>query len=400
MFTGTFTDIADIASKNYDQKAKHELEKQLNFYAREYTKETIIELGLPQVLMFLSSTIAKSNNHKIINSEDVEIAFAFLRYLLSSDIIEDLIENNHINIGLPLSTDLPGRLIKLLKIKGDMRTKTNLDGKISRLISFLSEQKLNQKHINRIEIELRATILLLSRLISNSKNRNDFKVLNEQIDLSYDLIRYLIFKLDSINLRILRELYIIDDEKIWRKIPKMIFDQSAHDHLSSTAYAEWESNLPQNFESLKKHINCSPRPFLTAILGFSEIYGAKKDVTRVSSHEMLYILEDFEKYIFGNLNPLILEKSAKDITFTKEGLTLLGKISKWIQKIIINRFGKDEYVFNFNSTVTRHMSLLLFIAIIEQARDKVEKIDVKQVANAIFKWSEQLKILKTLQGPI
>jgi len=48
MFTGTFTDLAEIASKKYDKTARAELEKQLSFFSKKYSKEYIKQLGLPQ----------------------------------------------------------------------------------------------------------------------------------------------------------------------------------------------------------------------------------------------------------------------------------------------------------------------------------------------------------------
>ena len=393
MFKGTFEEISEIASKKYDQKAKNELEKQLNFYTSKYPTEEIKQLGLPQVLMFLSSTAARSNKHKIIESSDVTEAFAFLRYILSRDFVSKILDENMINIGLPLSERLSTRFSDLIKVKGDMKTKNNLDGKVSRLISFMQEQKLNQKHINRIEVEIKATILLISRLIAVSRLKVDNKVLSTDIDTSYDLVRYLMFKLDTLQFKILRDLYQIDNEKIWSTFSSITFDQSTHDHLSSTAYARWESSLPETFDSLKKHINCSARPFLSAIHGFCEIYGARKSITRVGSEELLYILEDFEKMIFGNFNPIDAEEKITEIVFTKKALDLLSSISKWIQAIIVQRFGKDEYVFKFSSSIPRQMSLILFISIIERIKNNDAKINTIHIANAINKWTKQLSLL-------
>lgn len=398
MFTGTFTDLAEIASKKYDKTARAELEKQLNFFSREYSKETIKQLGLPQVLMFLSAATAKSNAHKNIESTDVVEAFAFLRFLITRDFVEEIMLKGCFNISLPLSENLKGRLNDLLSVKGDMRTKNNLNGKVNRLISFLKDQKLDQKHITRIEIEMRAMILLLARLIAVSKAKPEFNVSTEAIDTGYDIVRYLIFKLDTTTFKVLNNLYSIDDQKIWNKIPRIVFEQSTHDHLSKTAYAEWESNLPESFESLKKHLNCSIRPFIAAIHGFCEIYGAKKDLTRVSSQELLFILEDFERLIFGNSNPLLIENYIHKISFTPEGLELLGSISKWVTTIIIDKFGKDEFVLSFSSTVSRQISLLFFIALVEQVKASEQKITVKHVAMAIDKWTSQLKTLKNLHG--
>lgn len=396
MFTGTFTDLAEIASKKYDKKAKVELEKQLSFFSQEYSKETIKQLGLPQVLMFLSAATAKSNAHKNIESADVEEAFAFLRFLVSRDFVEEIMLKGYFNIGLRLSENLTGRLDNLLNVKGDMRSKNNLDGKVNRLVSFLKEQKLDHKHVTRIEVEMRAMILLLARLIAVSKAKPEYKVSSEAIDTSYDIVRYLIFKLETTKFKILQNLYSIDNKKVWNKIPRITFDQSTHDHLSSTAYAEWESNLPESFETLKKHLNCSLRPFISAIHGFCEIYGAKKDLTRVSSQELLFILEDFERLVFGNSNPLLIEGYLNRIAFTTEGLELLGSISKWITTIIITKFGKDEFVLSFSSTVPRQISLLFFMALVEQVKSKEQKITVKHVAIAIDKWANQLRILTSL----
>ena len=398
MFAGTFTDIAEIASKKYDKKARMELEKQLIVFSQDYSKESIKQLGLPQVLMFLSSATAKSNSHNTIEASDVAEAFAFLRYLITRDFVEEIMLKGNINLGLPLSEKVASRLSDLLTVRGDMRTKNNLDWKVTRLLSFLREQKLNQKHVNRIEIELRAMILLIGRLIAVSKAKPEYKVTNEAIDLGYDFVRFLIFKLNTTKFKILTNLYSIDDQKVWSKVPRITFDQSAHDHLSSTAYAEWEGNLPENFETLKKHLGCSSRPFISAIHGFCEIYGAKRDLTRVSSQELLYILEDFEKLLFSTKNPMMVENAISKISFTEEGLDLLASISKWVTTIIVNKFGKDEFVFSFSSTVPRQISLLLFISLVEQVTSQEEKISVIHVAKAIEKWTSQLKILKTIHG--
>jgi hypothetical protein len=200
-------------------------------------------------------------------------------------------------------------------------------------------------------------------------------------------------RLNTVKLKILTQLYLADNIEIWRKIPKMTFDQSTHDHLSGTAYAEWERQLPDSFESLKKHLNCSSRPFIATILGYSEIYGAKKSISRVSTEELSYILEDFENTIFGDMNPLTIEKRGVKISFTEEGFDLLTHISQWITNIIVNNFGKDEFVFNFSSTVPRQISLIFFISIVESYRDKSQKIDIGHVLRAITKWINLLKVL-------
>ncbi|HUU77852.1 MAG TPA: hypothetical protein VMX55_05865 [candidate division Zixibacteria bacterium] len=397
MFKGTFNDLAEIASKNYDQHARELLEEQINFFMKDYSKEEIKQLGLPQVLMFLTSSVAKCNKHKIIEANDVLDAFAFLRYIITREFIENLLVENNLNIGLPLSENLTNRLSNLLKVKGDMKTKSNLDGKVTRLTDFLKEQKLHQKHINRIEVEIRATILLLSRLIALSSSTQEPKVKSADIDTSYDIVRYIIFKLDTLPFKILRDLYAVDNEKIWSKIPTLTFDQSTHDHLSSTAYARWESLLPETFETLKKHLNCSIRPFLSAIHGYSEIFCAKKSITRISSEELLYILEDFEKFLFGNFNPIEVEDEFTKFTFTKEGLDILSSVSKWLSTLIVDLFGKDEFVFKFSSTIPRHMSLLLFISIVEKIKSNGTKINIKHIASAITKWVNLLKELEFVQ---
>lgn len=393
MRNSTYHDIADIASKQYDKDARKMLESQLNYFAREYSIEIIKQLGLPQVLMFISSAAAKSNNHEIITTSDVQEAFSLLRYIITRDLLENLIEKNKINLGLPRTEQVKGRLHELLKMKGDLKVKSNLDAKVDRLMDFLLSQRLNQKHIKRLEIELRATILLLARLIVIGRLKTNYRLTSQDIDIGYDITRFLMLKLDTLKLKILTQLYFIDNIKIWQKIPKMIFDQSTHDHLSSTAYADWESQLPDSFETLKKHLNCSSRPFIAAILGYSEIYGAKKGITRVSTEELLYILEDFESNIFGKLSPMIIEKSGIKISFTEEGLDLLAHISKWITNIIVNKFGKDEFVFNFSSTVPRQISLIFFISIVESIKEKDQKIDITHILSAIIKWSSILKVL-------
>ncbi|NHK32694.1 MAG: hypothetical protein FK730_15195 [Asgard group archaeon] len=393
MLNSTFHDISEIASKQFSKDARKMLENQLNYFTREYSIDIIKQLGLPQVLMFISSTVAKSNKHEVITQTDVQEAFSFLRYIISRDLLENIIEKNRINLGLPRTEKIKGRLHELLKMKGDLKMKSNLDAKIDRLKDFLVSHKLNQKHIKRLEIELRATILLLARIIVIGRLKTNYRLVNQDIDLGYDIARFFMLKLNSLKLKILTQLYFIDNIKIWQKIPQMIFDQSTHDHLSSTAYAEWEDKLPDSFETLKKHLNCSSRPFIAAILGYSEIYGAKKSISRVSSEEMLYILEEFEKDIFGKLNPMVIDKSGVIITFTEEGLDLLAHISQWITNIIVNKFGKDEFVFSFSSTVPRQISLIFFISIVESIREKDQKIDITHILSAITKWTNLLKTL-------
>ncbi len=393
MRNSTFHDIAEIASKQYNKDARKMLENQLNYFMREYDIELIKQLGLPQVLMFISSATAKSNKNEVITSSDVQDAFSFLRYIITRDLLENLIEKNKINLGLPRTEQVKGRLKELLKMKGDLKVKSNLDAKIERLKEFLLGHKLNQKHINRIEIELRATILLLARIIVIGRLKSNYRLTSQDIDISYDIVRFLMLQLDTLKFKILTQLYFIDNIKIWQKIPKMVFDQSTHDHLSNTAYADWESQLPDSFETLKKHLNCSSRPFIAAILGFSEIYGAKKGITRVSTEELLYILEDFELTIFGKLSPMIIEKRGVKISFTEEGLDLLAHISKWITNTIVNKFGKDEFVFNFSSTVPRQISLIFFISFVESIKEKDQKIDISHILSAITRWTGILKVL-------
>ena len=397
MIKTTFHEFAEVASKQYDKNAREELEKQLNYFVKDYSIELIKKLGLPQVLMFFSSSVAKSNKNKVIQKTDVEEAFSFLRYLVTRDFIENVFENKTINLGLPIAEQKSTRLKSLLQVKGGMKTKNNLDLKISRLISFLEDQKLLTKHINRIEIEIRATILLLSRLYALGRSKINTKVSNSDIDLSYDLVRYMVLKLDTTKLKILKELYTIDETRIWSKMPKMVFDQTAHDHLSSTAYASWESELPESFETLKKYINCGSRPFISAIFGFSEIYGARKGINRVNTDDLMYILEDFEKAVFGKLNPMIIEENGIKISFSEDGLKLLKYISDWITNLLIDIFGKDEFVFNFTSTVPRQISLLLFISIVESIKRKTEKIDDQHLLNALIRWSALLKPLMLIE---
>jgi len=397
MFKGTYNDIAEIATKKYSQNARQELEKQIGFYTKMTSKETIKQLGLPQVLMFLSSSIAKSNQHEEIDSNDVQEAFSLLRYIISRDFLEKILEKESLNFGLPQSESRDRRLDKLLQIKGDMKTKNNLKGKITRLTTFLSDQKMKTKDLKRIEIELRATILLIARVIASRRLPEKQRLVNDVIDIGYDFVRYCIFKLDNVKIKILHFLYEIDNKKIWNKIPKITIDQSAHDHLSNTAYASWEDYIPESFESLKKHINCSSRPFIAAILGFAEIYAALKGLSRITSDDTMFILEDYEKFIFGHLNPMMIEDAGVKITFTEESLELLSNVSNWIISVIVNKFGKDEFVFNFSSTVPRQISLILFMTIVEQIKNRDEKITNQHIFQALKKWVNKLKILTTVQ---
>ncbi|NHJ86243.1 MAG: hypothetical protein FK734_12330 [Asgard group archaeon] len=399
MISSTFDELVEIASKKYDSDARKTLEKQLQYYLREYPTETIKQLGLPQVLMFFSSCVARANEHKIIQTSDVEIAFSLLRYVISRDYNGPLLINNSINIGLSQTEQLKGRLNDLLRVKGDMKTKNNLDNKMDRLVIFLKEGKLHDKHLNRLIIEMRASILLISRSLAFGSLDNRMKVNNDDIDTSYDIVRNLIFKFDILKVKILHELYSIDNPNIWNKIPKMTYDQTAHDHLSSTAYAVWENELPEAFESLKKHINCGARPFIAAIFGFGAIYGAKKGINRVGTEELDYILEDFEKLVFRKINPLIIDEEGVNIDFTKDGLDLMSYVSRWITTVIITHFGKDEFVLNYSSIISRQMSLLLFMSMVESIRTKNKKIDVIHIAKAISVWSEELKLLPMIKNP-
>ncbi len=395
MISSTFDDIAEVATKQYSKDARKELEKQLNEFSKKSTNDVVKKLGLPQVLMLFSASVAKGNKHEIIEEQDVLEAHSLLKYLVSRDLVQEFIKFESINLGLPQSEKLSGKLSELLRISSDMKTKNNLDNKITRLTTFLSDQKLSNKHINRIEIEMRAAILLVSRLIAIGRSHQYMKVNPDDIDLSYDIIRFLIFKLDTTKVKILKELYSVDDKKIWRKIPKMIFDQSTHDHLSETAYAQWENELPDSFESLKKHLNCGSRPFIAAIFGFSEIYGAKNDISKINSDDLNYILEDFEKMIFGSLSPMIIEENGVSIIFTEDGLRLLSNISQWVTTIIVNRLGKDEFVLNYSSTVPRQISLLLFMSIVERIKSNESKINIKHILKSVMKWTNQLKNLPT-----
>ncbi|MHA1213544.1 MAG: hypothetical protein ACTSSH_13935, partial [Candidatus Heimdallarchaeota archaeon] len=91
MINTTFHDIAEVASKQYNKEAREELEKQLSYFTKECSTKVIKQLGLPQVLMFFSSSVAKSNNHEVIQTSDVRDAFSFMKYIVSSDSVEELL---------------------------------------------------------------------------------------------------------------------------------------------------------------------------------------------------------------------------------------------------------------------------------------------------------------------
>jgi hypothetical protein len=135
---------------------------------------------------------------------------------------------------------------------------------------------------------------------------------------------------------------------------------------------------------------------MSANEGFSEIFAAKKQVSRIGSQELMHILDEFEQVVFDRYSPMIVEQFGIDFTFTKEGLELLSTISSWITEILISAFGKDEYVFNFSSTIPRQISLLLFISLVERIKNKAEKITTKHIAQAIDNWTEQLLLLQSL----
>jgi len=151
MRKSTFDEFAEVASKEYNTAARTELEQLLGQIAKESSNEIIRQLGLPQVFMFLSSVIAKENKNKIIQKTDVQEAFSFLQFLLERELNSNLLANDTINLGLPFAPKRPNRLTYLLQIKGDMKTKNNLEAKVARLMDFLKNQKLAQKHITRIK---------------------------------------------------------------------------------------------------------------------------------------------------------------------------------------------------------------------------------------------------------
>lgn len=390
---GTFKALSEVASKPYNKEAKLELERQLNELAKESSAELIKKLNLPNILMFFASTIAKSYHHQIITHSDVKEASVFLRYILSRDRIEKLIENDTINIGLPENRLTNKRLDVLTRIRYGIKVHNHLGDKINRLKNFLGNQNLNDKHIRRISDEMKATVLLLSFLMVSNRPKSKRKLAVKEINTSYDMVRYFIFHLKPIRIQILTEIYSINNSKIWKKIPKVTFEQSAHDHLSNTAYAYWENELPESFEALTKHIGCSTRPFLAAIFAFCEIYAGKHNLTRIGSKDLMYILEEFEDFIFGAQSPMIIEEAGLEIKFTKEGVQLLSDIAQWIKTIIVNNFGKDEFLFNFSSTVPRQLSLIFFIALVEKVNNTHEKIGEEQLAIALNKWSRQIKLL-------
>ena len=144
MRKSTFQEFAEVASKEYSNQARKSLEETLNHFAKETTSDVVRQLGLPQVLMFFSSTIAKQNQNKVIQSTDVEEAFSLLQYLLERDLNSTLLVNDELNLGLPFAMRQQNRLAILLKVKGNMKTKNNLDSKISRLVDFLKSQKYFQ----------------------------------------------------------------------------------------------------------------------------------------------------------------------------------------------------------------------------------------------------------------
>ncbi|MBD3191814.1 MAG: hypothetical protein GF308_14300 [Candidatus Heimdallarchaeota archaeon] len=390
---GTFKVLSEVATKPYKKDAKMELEWQLNDLAKESSTELIKRLNLPNILIFLASTIARSYQHQIITQSDVKEASAFLRYLLSRDRLEKLIENDTINIGLPENRLTNKRLDVLAQIKYSIKIQNHLEAKINRLKNFLTNQNLHSKHVKRIIDEIKAIILLLSFLMVSTRPKSKRKLTVEEINISYDITRYFIFKLKPIRIKILTEIYSINNSKIWKKIPQVTFEQSTHDHLSNTAYASWENELPESFEALAKHIGCSNRPFIAAIFAYCEIYAGKHNLTRIGSNNLMYILEEFEDYIFEIQSPMIIEESGSEIKFTKEGVELLSDIARWIKTIIVTNFGKDEYVFNFSSTVPRQLSLIFLIALVEKVNHSQERIGEKQLATALIKWSNLIKSL-------
>jgi len=393
MRKSTFQEFAEVASKEYSSQARKSLEETLNHFAKETTSDVVRQLGLPQVLMFFSSTIAKQNQNKVIQNTDVEEAFSLLQYLLERDLNSTLLVNDELNLGLPFAMRQQNRLAILLKVKGNMKTKNNLDSKISRLVDFLKSQKLAQKHINRIVTELKATILFIARLLTLTRSARRLQVSNEDIDFAYDFARYLILRFDLTKIKILTTLYSVEDKEIWGKFSKIVFDTTAHDHLSSTAYAGWENDLPEAFETLKQYINCGSRLFVSAIFGYSEIFCARKKISRVTTDELTIILEDFEKAVFGDTNPLIIEDRGLRLSFTRESLDLFKHISDWLTSLLIRIFGKDKFVFDFAATVPRQMSLLLFLSIVAVVIANDQKIDISHILFAVKKWASYLKLL-------
>jgi hypothetical protein len=392
--------LAEVASKPYRKSAKNELEKQLAFWSREAKPEIIKRLGLPKVLMFLSTVVAKGNNHQVIDPIDVQEANAFLRYFLSREMVGSIVKNRKLNLGLPQKEQLKGRLLHFSKEVLSPKEVKLVELKVQRLVDFLENQKLGKKHVNRIKLESRATIHLFSKAIAYHKTNPQEHITKKDINTSYDIFRFLIFDLETTKIKILKDLYSIDNSLIWKKIPKITFDQSAHDHLSKTAYARWENLLPDAFGALKKKIGCSSRPFLGSIQAYSELHGAITGILRVGSHELLHILDEFERFVFGNNSPIIIEQNGVQIRFTEEGLLLLSNISKWITSSIVNKLGKDEFVFNYSSTVPRQLSLIFVSSLIEQIQDKDEKIDCNHIAKTINKWCSKLQLIKAKNTPI
>ena len=109
----TFKALSEVATKTYDLTAQTLLDKLLNAFARETSPEVVKQLVLPNVLMFFASTIAKCQNHQTIDAASVNQANAFLRYILSRERVDQLLENEMINIGLPESDHAKARLILL-----------------------------------------------------------------------------------------------------------------------------------------------------------------------------------------------------------------------------------------------------------------------------------------------
>ena len=92
MIDSTFDDIAEVATKQYSKDARKEMEKQLNEFSKVSTNDVVKKLGLPQVLMLFSSSVAKSNKHDIIEEQDVQEAYSLLKYLISRDLVQDFIK--------------------------------------------------------------------------------------------------------------------------------------------------------------------------------------------------------------------------------------------------------------------------------------------------------------------
>ncbi|MHA1300701.1 MAG: hypothetical protein ACTSO9_14895 [Candidatus Helarchaeota archaeon] len=342
-------------------------------------KGTITKKDLFSLLEIFSQMISLRHGHNLVEVDDVQTAITFYYHLAHCSQVSPLIKGDFSILFKTSSSN---------QIKA--KDKIHISKPAIQQLNLVKEKfgAMLEKRSDDILERLNSCILLLSSL----QAKND-KITRRDVDKSYSLLRYLLFRTHILEFDTIYDYFRLINSDVFKKMNLIRITEDAHGLLKKSVHIvsdQYNSNslIFPNDKLVKLAVN--KFPILTLIKNIARIYGLKNNIFTIDTLHIKKILKIYEFllnkfHFFKNLQNQTINDVQK-LYSEKLNLDVPPKTQNFIFRLRRNLtismndlVGRKEMLFNFSPLTSQIFTSIITLGALCSCRFKHESILVEDI---------------------